>query len=74
MRNVLLTLFIPLVLEGLLVGIIIGLIIWKRIMVAKFLYNLRLPTLREIPQLVIRKSRRSSSTPPPPELVVQYST
>jgi hypothetical protein len=60
-----------LVLENVLVGIVIGLIIWKRITVAKYLYNLQLPKMREIPQMVIRKFRPSSSTPPP-ELAIQY--
>ena len=52
-------------LETVLVGVVIGLIIWKRITVAKYLYNLQLPKMREIPQVVIRKFRPSSSTPPP---------
>ena len=56
---------VPILLETGLIIVAIGLVIWKRITVAKFLYNLQLPKLREIPRLVIRKFRPSSSTPPP---------
>jgi hypothetical protein len=61
--------FLPLIVEAILLGIVIGVIIWKRIAVAKFLYNLQVPKMRDIPQIVIQKFRPSSSTPPP-ELAV----
>ena len=55
----------PLILEFLLIGVAIGLVVWKRIKVAEFLYNLQLPKLTELPQLLRQKWRPSS---PPPEL------
>ena len=55
----------PLLFEILLIGVAIGLVIWKRIKVAEFLYNLQLPKLTELPQLLREKWRPSS---PPPEL------
>ena len=58
---------VPLVLELLLMGVAIGLVVWKRIKVAEFLYNLQLPKLTELPQLLRQKWRPSS---PPPELAV----
>ena len=65
--------FVPLFVEVVLLGIIIGLIIWKRIAVAKFLYNLQVPKMRDIPQMVIQKFRPSSSTPPPELAVATHS-
>ena len=65
-----LAIFIPLIVEAVIICIIIRIIIWKRITVAKFLLNLQLPSLREMPQLVIRKFRGSSDATPPPELAM----
>ena len=65
-----LAIFIPLIVEAVIICIIIRIIIWKRITVAKFLLNLQLPSLREVPQLVIRKFRGSSDATPPPELAM----
>ena len=59
---------VPLVLEIVIIGVVIGVVLWKRIKVAEFLYNLQLPKLTDLPQMVIRRWRPASS--PPPELAV----
>ena len=61
---------VPLLIEAVLILVLIGLVLWKRIKVAKFLYNLQLPKLTDLPQAVIRWWRPASSPPPDSELAV----
>ena len=55
------------IVELILLGVAIGLILWKRIKVAEFLYNVQLPKLTELPRFILRRWR--PPTTPPPELV-----